>query len=113
MRLRSVNRSLPRPLTLLGREVVTGIAKVPVDGPVVVGPDGLEGDGVGNTKDHGGPDQAVYLYGVDDYDWWTDTEGLDVHPGLFGENLKTKTESKASRSLPSTTANQSLPRRAQ
>jgi MOSC domain-containing protein YiiM len=67
--------------------VVTGIAKVPVDGPVVTGPDGLEGDGVGNTKDHGGPDQAVYLYGVDDYDWWADTEGLDVHPGLFGENL--------------------------
>ena len=87
MRLESVNRSLPRPLTLLGREVVTGIAKEPVDGPVTVGPDGIDGDGVGSPQHHGGPDQAVYLYGNVDYAWWTDNEGLDVHPGLFGENL--------------------------
>ena len=87
MRLESVNRSLPRPMTLLDREVVTGIDKRPADGPVTVGRDGLEGDGVGNTEDHGGPDQAVYLYGLDDYAWWAEAEGLAVHPGLFGENL--------------------------
>lgn len=87
MRLESVNRSLPRSMTLLDREVVTGIDKEPLDGPVAVTRDGLDGDGVGNPRDHGGPDQAVYLYGLDDYAWWAEAEGLAVHPGLFGENL--------------------------
>jgi MOSC domain-containing protein YiiM len=87
MKLESVNRSLPRSLSLLDREMVTGIAKEPVAGAVGVGPGGLDGDGVANTRDHGELDQAVYLYGLDDYRWWAQTEGLDVHAGLFGENL--------------------------
>jgi MOSC domain-containing protein YiiM len=87
MRLESVNRSRPRTLTLLGRERVTGIAKEPTTGPVTVGPDGLDGDGVGNPTDHGGVDQALYLYGLDEYRWWAGEAGLDVVPGLFGENL--------------------------
>lgn len=87
MELHSVNRSRPRPLDLPGGTVVTGIAKEPVPGPVPVRVEGLEGDGVGDTDHHGGLDQAVYLYGLDDYRWWREDQGLEIHPGLFGENL--------------------------
>lgn len=85
--LTSVNCSLPRTIDIGGRPVTTGIAKEPVEGPVAVTADGLVGDGVGNTKDHGGPDQAVYLYSLSDYRWWAEHDGLEPHPGLFGENL--------------------------
>lgn len=87
MRLASVNTSLPRPVELPGGSAVTGIAKDPRPGPVMLSTDGLEGDGVGNTKDHGGRDQAVYCYGSMDYDWWASQPGVEPHPGLFGENL--------------------------
>ena len=46
----------------------TGIFKQPVDGPVQVTAEGLAGDYIANQKHHGGPDQAVYIYGSDDYD---------------------------------------------
>ncbi len=48
---------------------------------------GLEGDFIANQKHHGGPDQAVYIYGQADYDFWAEALGQPVEPGLFGENL--------------------------
>jgi MOSC domain-containing protein YiiM len=65
----------------------TAIAKQPVEGPVAVTPLGLDGDGVGSPKHHGGPDQALYAYGVPDYAWWTAQLGRFLPPGMFGENL--------------------------
>lgn len=65
----------------------TGIFKRPVTIPVAVGELGLEGDAVLNTKHHGGPDQAVYLYREEDYDWWAGQLGRVLMPGTFGENL--------------------------
>jgi len=65
----------------------TGIFKQPVDGPVQVTAEGLAGDYIANQKHHGGPDQAVYIYGSDDYDFWADELGERIAPGLFGENL--------------------------
>jgi MOSC domain-containing protein YiiM len=65
----------------------TAIDKQPVAGPVAVTVDGLDGDGVGNTKHHGGPDQAVYAYGSADYTWWAHELGRSLPPGTFGENL--------------------------
>ena len=38
-------------------------------------------------KDHGGPDQAVYVYGAADYEWWAKELGREIAPGTFGENL--------------------------
>lgn len=35
---------------------------------------------------HGGPGQALYLYSTEDYAWWVE-QGVDVGPGVFGENL--------------------------
>ena len=66
---------------------LTGIYKRPVTGPIGVTTEGLAGDCIGNLTYHGGPDQAVYLYGMPDYAWWESTLGRPLGPGTFGENL--------------------------
>ena len=87
MRLLSVNVARPRRVVLDGRGRRTAILKRPVDGPVEVGEVGLAGDEVGSKKHHGGPDQAVYLYGRDDYAWWEQELDEELAPATFGENL--------------------------
>jgi MOSC domain-containing protein YiiM len=83
----------------LGKDApTTGIFKKPVTTPVEVRAPGLKtiglhsgvvGDHIGDTKHHGGNDQAVYAYGVEDYSWWSASLGRDLPPGMFGENLTT------------------------
>src|SRR5262249_44069590 len=58
-----------------------------VDAAVEVTQLGLGGDSICNTKHHGGPDQAGYIYGEPDYRWWANVLGLDLQPGTFGDNL--------------------------
>ena len=48
---------------------------------------GLANDAICDVKHHGGVDQAVYVYGQADYDWWTAELGHELEPGTFGENL--------------------------
>ena len=70
-----------------GYTPLTGICKRPVDGPVAIGELGLADDAILDRKHHGGPDQAVYLYGQPDYDFFEREFGQSFPPGLFGENL--------------------------
>jgi MOSC domain-containing protein YiiM len=70
-----------------GSSEVTGIVKTPRSGPVMVDASGVLGDAVMDRKHHGGPDQAVYLYLMSDYDWWMEELGEMIEPGTFGENL--------------------------
>jgi MOSC domain-containing protein YiiM len=72
-----------------GRPQQTAIDKPPVDGPVRVHRLGLEGDGVGDPRFHGGIHQAVYAYAREDLDRWQEELGRPVRDGLFGENLTT------------------------
>ena len=69
----------------------TGIDKRPVEGPVRVEPLGIVGDSILDTANHGGLDQAVYAYAVEDQQWWTEQLGDEltrpITPGSFGENL--------------------------
>jgi len=65
----------------------TGIYKLPVDEPVAIKSLGIEQDVICDTKNHGGPDQAVYVYGGADYAWWSKELGKDLAPGTFGDNL--------------------------
>ena len=44
----------------------SGIDKRPVAGPVQLQVDGVVGDTVCDTPNHGGPDQAVYAYATED-----------------------------------------------
>ncbi len=87
MRVLSVNIGKKRTQPKGNALEITGIYKTPSDGPVAVGSLGLPGDFIGDVKDHGGPDQAVYLYGQPDYDWWSAQLGRELQPGTFGENL--------------------------
>lgn len=65
----------------------TGIDKRPVAGPVLVDEQGVVGDAVCNRRHHGGPDQAVYVYGQPDYAAWSAVLGRDLPPGTLGDNL--------------------------
>ena len=87
MRLLSVNIGEALGIKNARRSSKTGIYKQPTSTPVQVTLLGLEGNAVCNTKHHGGADQAVYLYGSEDYLWWANELGYMLEPGTFGENL--------------------------
>jgi MOSC domain-containing protein YiiM len=87
MHLLSVNIGARRRIEKASKSGWTGIFKESVSEPVAVTADGLPGDAVCDKKNHGGPDQAVYVYGADDYAWWSAELGQDLVPGTFGENL--------------------------
>ena len=70
-----------------GHKAPTGICKHPVAGPVTIAALGVVDDAVMDTRNHGGPDQAVYLYGQPDYEFFARDTGRAFPPGLFGENL--------------------------
>ena len=85
MKLVSVN--IGKAQAIKAKSGQTGIYKRPTQTPVSVGLLGLTGDAICDTENHGGLDQAVYLYGVPDYAWWSEALGRELHPGTFGENL--------------------------
>jgi len=87
MHLLSVNLGKAEMLRGAKDPYLSGIAKRPVEGAVNIGVEGVSGDVVCDTRYHGGPDQAVYLYGAPDYAWWEAELGQSLAPGTFGENL--------------------------
>jgi MOSC domain-containing protein YiiM len=87
MQLDSVNLGQEHILQYKDRVERTGIFKFPVDGPVKVTKLGLEADVIVSKKHHGGPDQAVYVYGGADYTWWSGALHQEISPGTFGDNL--------------------------
>ena len=87
MVLISVNLGKERTLQRKGRVEQTGIFKFPANETVRVTKLGLEGDVIISKRHHGGPDQAVYVYGAADYEWWSEELGREIAPGTFGENL--------------------------
>lgn len=87
MVLISVNQGQERPIRIGKSTAKTGIFKLPVDLPVEITPTGLAGDAIVDAKNHGGVDQAVYVYTTPDYRWWSKELGKDLSPGTFGENL--------------------------
>ena len=87
MRLLSVNVGREQPIENAGKSGYTGIFKRPVAAPVEVTRDGVAGDTISDTENHGGVDQAVYVFGEPDYAWWSVELGRDLPPGTFGENL--------------------------
>ena len=66
---------------------LTGHFKKPIDAPVIIGPMGLQGDAICDLENHGGVDQAVYMFGTPDLKWWAQELDRDIPPGFFGENL--------------------------
>lgn len=75
-----------------GDDEPSAIGKLPVAGPVAVGPLGLTGDEQADRVHHGGIDKAIHHYPADHYPWWRGELGdvpLLDGPGAFGENIAT------------------------
>src|SRR5512133_3928476 len=87
MQLISVNIGQERSIQHGKESGKTGIYKQPVSGPVQVTKMGLPGDAIVDMENHGGVDQALYLYTTPDYEWWSAELGRELKPGTFGENL--------------------------
>ena len=86
MNVVSVNAGRAELMRIGARTVSTGIRKAPVERGYV-GALGLAGDVVADAENHGGLDQALYLYSSEDYSWWAGELGGAPEPGTFGENL--------------------------
>jgi len=87
MKLVSVNIGQEHSLPKAKASGKTGIYKLPVSRPVQITPMGIQEDVICDKKHHGGPDQAIYIYGAADYQWWSNSLGQELSPGTFGENL--------------------------
>lgn len=87
MQLISVNIGQARSIQNAKESGQTGIYKLPVPDLVQITQTGLPGDAICDVENHGGVDQAVYLFGAPDYAWWSAQIGRELSPGAFGENL--------------------------
>ncbi|MGB5103146.1 MAG: MOSC domain-containing protein [Steroidobacteraceae bacterium] len=88
----SVQVGRAEPLQVGDQSVMSGIRKLPVQGPVEVRALGLAGDEQADPTVHGGLAKAVYAYPVEHYAFWREHRaslGLPVNlpHGSFGENL--------------------------
>ena len=85
----SLNIALPEKINLNGgsKKLLTGFFKKPVDERIFLGESGFHGDGVGDSRIHGGQDLAVCAYFVDHFDYWQAELDKEMKPGAFGENL--------------------------
>lgn len=87
-RVLSVNVGRPKDASWAGLGY-TSMDKRAVEGAVRVHRHGLVGDVVSDTKYHGGPDQAVYVFAREDLDAWGARLGVELRNGHFSENLTT------------------------
>ena len=101
MRVGSINIGMPKTVDMGAGPESTAIFKTSVDGPIAVTGDGLAGDRVGDTKHHGGPDQALYVYFGADYAHWEGLLDRPLEPGVFGDNLTIEGESERSSTVSS------------
>lgn len=86
MKVVSVNVGRAELMNIGARTVSTGIRKGPVERGHLSAL-GLAGDVVADEENHGGLDQALYLYSSEDYAFWASELGGVPEPGTFGENL--------------------------
>ena len=87
MQILSVNIGQKRTQPKGNELETTGIYKRPTKDAVEIKTLGIQTDAICDTKNHGGPDQAIYIYGTADYDWWSTELGKGLEPGTFGDNL--------------------------
>ncbi len=85
MHIESVCCGKARPIR--AKSGFTGIFKQARLDAVLIGREGLEGDVIVDRENHGGEDQAVYVFTRPYLDWWSAELGQDLPAGTFGENL--------------------------
>ena len=85
--LRKLSIGMPRTLkTTDDKEFVSAICKQEVK-EVFLSVDGFVGDGIADTKHHGGPDRAVCIYPNEHYTFWEKELSCTLASSTFGENL--------------------------
>lgn len=88
MKIVSINVSMGREISYMGKKVRTGIFKEPVKGRVMLRRLNLDGDAQSDLVNHGGIYKAAYVYPVENYDFWKrELHREDFTFGQFGENL--------------------------
>jgi MOSC domain-containing protein YiiM len=91
MKLLSLNVGRPRQVDTPRGPVLTAIWKFPVEGRVALRQFNIAGDQQADLRVHGGEYKAVYLYPSEHYPFWRgELPGMDLPPGMFGENLTTE-----------------------
>lgn len=85
--LASLQIGVPSMLKHGSKEVLSGIFKAATDQPCHVGKLGVQGDGQGDTVNHGGTDKAVCAYFALRYPFWQEQFGQPFPNGSFGENF--------------------------
>ncbi len=87
-KINSINIALPSEVKFShGQTLYSGISKLPARGKIHLNTLGFEGDGVADSKNHGGPDKAVCAYSLDHFPFWEKEIDKELYPGAFGENL--------------------------
>jgi MOSC domain-containing protein YiiM len=95
MKVLAICTGRAKEVTIGSRRVLSAIGKAAREGPVAVGPLGLEGDEQADLSVHGGPSKAVYAYPSEHHEFWRTVRAQarvalwdePIAPGLFGENL--------------------------
>ncbi len=91
MKLIGLQIGTAQKMNLGARQLETGILKTSVASTKIMrDPEtgsAVIGDTVTDNRHHGGPDQAVYVYFQEDYDWFTEQLSETPAPGTFGENF--------------------------
>jgi MOSC domain-containing protein YiiM len=91
MKIVSLNIGKPRAVLYGDREVLTGIFKSPVPGPLLLRRLNLDGDCQADLSVHGGRTKAVYAYPSEHYEFWRKEFPEEKLPwGMFGENFTTE-----------------------
>lgn len=83
----SLQIGMPSLIAHGSKEVLSGIFKQPTEEARRAGTDGVEGDGQGDTINHGGPDKAVCAYFAKRFPHWESQFDRRFEPGSFGENV--------------------------
>lgn len=85
--LKTLAIGMPRKLqTIDGAEFVSAISKQQST-EAFLSLEGFQGDGIADTKHHGGPDRAVCVYPNEHYALWEKEFDCKLPSSTFGENL--------------------------
>lgn len=92
MKVISTNIAQARTVSWKGKEVTTGIYKVPEESGIFLDAEHVQGDHIADRKHHGGSLKACYLFGAGEYPFWESRyPGLNWEWGMFGENVSLDT----------------------
>lgn len=88
MKIISTNISRSKTVFYNGKEIKTGIFKVPTCDEVIIDKMNIIGDEQADLIYHGGEHKAVYAFSFNHYNYWKDVlENKNLSSGMFGENF--------------------------